>query len=490
MVNTVVPADKPQEDTEVAGRIAARAPSSASLRRRILSGTFWSLVGRAGSTGCLFATNVLLGRSLSVGEFSAYAVAAAAVILLGMPAAFGVPKVLLRSIREGLHADSREALQASWASAWRLMAVSCTVVAAIFLIGVHVCLGDAIKWTAVRDYSLLTVAWMCLSALLFAIGHALQGFDDFRSSVLVGARNGGVIPNAVTLAAMLVLWPLGRLNLATALAIQVAASAITLVFALRLLRQAMQRVGRLEISVTQTHALSAAAASVDGVNLRWYFRESWPNLVVQITSLGLVQTELLIVSLLTGEHEIAAYAAVLRLMEVLTGGQALATSIVAPFIAELYVKQDLRKLEMVVRGAASMVAIPTLFFLVIFLAFPTQALTYTFGPDFALGAAALRIISIGASISSFAGVNGLTMIMVGRQRELLRALVVAFGFYLAPAPLLIHYFSIIGAATTITLVFGTYNIIVTLMVKKEIGVWTTPAFSPSQVTAAVRMLRR
>ena len=248
----------------------------------------------------------------------------------------------------------------------------------------------------------------------------------------------------------------------------------------------LQRTIRLQIPHVSPEELSSVPSEASGVF--WIFQESWPNLVVQITSMGILPIELLLLSSMADDDAIADYTAVQRLQEVLVSAQTLTTTIVAPFITELFAQRNLQKLQTLLRGAATLVAIPTMAFLLTYIAFPEASLKYSFGPTFIGGAWALRIVSIGSTISCLTGPNGLTMIMVGRQRELLKASISASVIYLLVAPPLIYLYGIIGAAIAVTLVFGSYNIAVTLIIKSRIGIWTTPSLSIHAVVQTFRQL--
>jgi len=461
----------------------------ASLRRRLLRGTFWSTAGRIASMGTLLLGNVVLAWAWkdTRGDFAAYAVAAAAVMLLGFPATMGAPKILTRVIREGIHTGQPARLRAQLRSATWLMLISCAVVTVLTIFGVRLLeeigvLSNSDKWRALTSHSLLVAAWMCLSALCMAVSQALMGFDDFRSAALVGARNGGVIANTGFLAVALVFLATGNLTLAGALWAQSGLNLLALIAGIYWLRAAIAE------QCPQNDAPEGSTPPADAVDVRWFFQESWPNLVIQLTSLGILPVELLLVSSMTSEGEIADYTAVQRLQEVLVAAQTLATTIAAPFIAELYARREFAKLEMVLRGAATLVAVPALAFLSLYILIPRQTLAYSFGPDFVGGAWPLRIASVGAVIGCLAGANNLTMIMVGRQRELLRASIVASIAYFVAAPVLIYYFRTVGAALAVAAVFGSYNVVVTLMVKNRVGVWTTASLSPKAFRAALRKL--
>jgi O-antigen/teichoic acid export membrane protein len=449
-----------------------------SLRGRLFSNAFWSIGGRVASIGAVFLANVVLGRMLSTAEFSAYTISAAAVAFLAMPASFGAPRVVLRLIREGLATERPQMAISAFRSCIRLVATTCVLLSVLFVLGVR--LLDADKWRAIADYSVLVAAWFSLSAICLVLSHALQGFDDFRSAAIVGARNGGVLPNMLFLAILAAALATGRLTLWLALSAQVGLHVVALLWAWYAIRRDIARRGCVMTRVSR----EAPERSF------WLFRECWPILVIQLTSLGVAQFDVLLVGWLSQEREIAVYGAVARLGEVLGAAQILAAGIAAPFVSELYASGELRKLEGLLRGIASFVAVPTLLVGVIFLVAPRLVLTYSFGPKFSDGATTLQVVTVGSMIAAFTGTNSLALIMAGRQRQLLSISAMASAAYLLIAPLLIANWGIVGAATATAVVFGLYNIGVTLMVKHLLGIWTFASISPRVYGEALRQVFR
>jgi O-antigen/teichoic acid export membrane protein len=454
-----------------------------SLRRRLFSNAAWSIGGRGMSMGSLFASSVLLARNLSTAEFSAYTIAAAAVALLAMPAAFGAPRVVLRLIREGIAANSPQLIIDSLRECIRLVAVTSAVLVLMFVVGVGF-LKEADKWQAIRDYSLLVGAWFSLSAFCLALSHALQGFDDFRSAAMVGARSGGILPNLLFLAVVAIAAWMDALTLRFTIAAQVALLGLTAAWALYALWRAMA--GR----ALMRDGLRNSDEPAHAVTPRWFFHECWPLVAIQLTSLGIAQIDVLLVGWLSQSRDIAIYGAVARLGELLAAAQILAAGIAAPFISELYATGQLRKLERLLRGIASMVAIPTLLIGAGFIVAPRLILTHTFGPSFAAGATTLQIVTLGSMVASLTGTNSLALIMAGQQRPLLSISVVASAMYLLVAPLLISRFGIVGAAAATAVVFGIYNIVVTAMVKSRLGIWTTASLSPAVYIDTIREVFR
>jgi O-antigen/teichoic acid export membrane protein len=166
----------------------------------------------------------------------------------------------------------------------------------------------------------------------------------------------------------------------------------------------------------------------------------------------------------------------------------LAVAVAAPFISELYVAKQFSKLEQMLRGIASLTAIPTLLIAAPLLIAPGTVLASIYGPDFASGAAALRAAVVGCSVAVLSGTNSLVMVMTGQQRHLLRASLAAGVLYLLVAPPFIMAWGITGAAAATSLVFGGYNIAITLMIKSRMGIWTSASVWPSTYAFAFRQL--
>lgn len=456
-----------------------------TLARRLASGTVWAVVGRLASVGSLLGLHAVLRRALDEGDYAAYALASATAIFLGIPASLGLPKILLRTLRDPRAVATESSLRRTLASALSL-APAGILGATALLWACSVAVDGEPKWRGVLDHVWLTSLWMGGLVMSLVLSHALQGLDRYLDAAVVGARGGGVIANVLALIACAALWTAGALSLPAALAAQVVANLASTIYGAIMLNRV----------VVTNAGVNFAADGHDGnsgridLSRRWFLRESVPNLFVQLTSTGIAQTEMLLMGLLANEQNIADYNLVIRLMELLAAAHILATGIVAPFVAELYSRGELRKLEMLLRGLASLVALPTTILATAYMAAPDFVLTTLFGRSGDSAAPALRIATVAAAISCYAGANALTLVMTGRQRTLLRASAAAAVCYLLIAPPLIHFSGASGAAAATLLVFGTYNVVITLVVRWQVGVWTAPALRPEAWAATIRLIRQ
>jgi O-antigen/teichoic acid export membrane protein len=462
---------------------AVQAPAR-NLSQRIVSGGAWSIAGRLASVGSLFLMNVVLAHALRKNEYAAFLAAAAVIPFLSMLASVGVPYTVVRALR-GQIAGSQDRT-AILRGALIVTLIGCGVTAIGFVVATRA-FPDEPKWQLLRNFPELLSAWFSLSALCILGAYFLQGLDDFRSAALIGARSGGVIPNIIALAATAAAAALGALTLALVISAQVAGFVAATAWAAIMIPPLLSAAKSPEPGPAQSNVNSPTAAYYSP---GWYFVESWPNLINQLVAVALIEMDLFWVTCLAPEGVVADYG-VVRSLRVLVPAPLLIASIaLAPFVAELYGKGDIRRLERMLRGTATVIAAPSLVALAALLIAPELVIRWTFGNAFLDAATALRIACVGCIIFVISGSNGLVLTMTGRHRDLMACSLFSLGLYLAISPLMIARYGVAGAALAFTLQIAVQNIIVTLRVKQAVGVWTIPLLSPGVVLDEAVQLRR
>jgi O-antigen/teichoic acid export membrane protein len=462
---------------------AVQAPAR-NLSQRIVRGGAWSIAGRLGSVGSLFLMNVVLAHSLTKNEYAAFLAAAAVIPFLSMLASVGVPYTVVRVLR-GQIAGSQDR-RAILRGALMITLIGCGVTTIGFVVATRM-FTDEPKWQLLRNSPGLVSAWFSLSTLCILSAYFLQGLDDFRSAALIGARSGGVIPNVVALAATAAAAALGALTLSLVVSAQVLGYLPAIACAAIVITPLLGKSRSQEASSAQS---SPGSASVANYSPSWYFVESWPNLINQLVAVALIEMDLFWVTCLASEAVVADYGVVRSLRILIPAPLLIASIALAPFVAELYAKGDLRRLERMLRGTATIIAVPSLAALAALLVAPEFVIRWTFGSDFVEAAPALRIAALGCIIFVISGSNGLVLTMTGHHRDLMVCSVFSLGLYLAISPPLIARYGVAGAAAAFTIQIAIQNIIVTLRVKQAVGVWTIPLLSPGAVLDEAVQLRQ
>ncbi|TWU28098.1 lipopolysaccharide biosynthesis protein [Bythopirellula polymerisocia] len=464
----------------------SEAGSSRTLRSRLLSGAFWSTLGRICSVGALFATEICMGRTLSVSDCAAYFAVSAFVVLLATGVLFGTPQIVIRAIKDNLKNGNTEDSRTVVRKCFAAITITSAIALAIAIMSSYA-VGDEPKWRAVRELSLLVGIWACCSAACQIAAGVLQALDDFRSAVLIGARQGGVVANSLFLVISLLAYQAGYLSLGFALVLQVLLNATALIIAWWLIERALnnnqERCRTATDMPTTTHLPQRTNYSV-----RWILQESWPNFLVQMTSMNIVYIQVLVLGWLATARSTADYYAVLRLVSLVQVAQLLVVATLGPFIAELLASNRIKQLERIMRGVATLVAIPTLLATLVLVVFPKTVIHLTFGDDFVGAALALQIVAVGTAISVITGCNSVAMVMGGYQSLLMRISLLAFVVHFLLIVPMIDKWDIVGAALAATIVYGIYNLYVTFLVKRNLGFWSYPSLSPQAIRETFRAL--
>ncbi|MCH2113939.1 MAG: oligosaccharide flippase family protein [Pirellulales bacterium] len=449
-----------------------------TMHRRLSSAAGWSMLGRVFSVGSLLLSTALLGRSLSKQEFTAYILVAVVVNFSTIFVTFGTTQHLIRAIKR--KANVRDALK----SCLKIVAVFSLLAAIAVLVGARY-LGPEPKWTGLCEHGMWMPVWFALSAICLVAASALQGMDDFRSAALVGARNGGLIPNVLFLACLYVGFHWESLDLGSTIAMRALVQVVTLIFAIRF---TAKNVRRHQIAVQQDVADQEGSLQP---TTNWFLREGWYSMITQFVVLSLAELDILLVGILVAQDaEIADYGAAKSLISVVRAPLLMAGVIVGPFIAELYYSKQLERLSKLLRGVATLIGIPALLVLTLFLFFPTQIMSMAFGDAFAEAGRLLRVLALGQIVFILTGCKGQTLTMTGHQRELMGCSLLVLVVYGILAPWAIGHWGVVGGAWVNAVLIASLNLFAMIMVQIKVHIWTTPSFSYAALREAVLSIVR
>jgi O-antigen/teichoic acid export membrane protein len=161
-----------------------------------------------------------------------------------------------------------------------------------------------------------------------------------------------------------------------------------------------------------------------------------------------------------------------------------------PFVAELYGRGDLARLERLVRSAATALAVPSLAALAVLLIAPATVIRVIYGDAFVEAAPALQILALGAIVFVLKGNSGMVLTMTGRHRDLLACSLSCLALYVVISPPLVGRYGVVGAALAFTIQTVALNLITGYRVKQAIGIWTIPLTSWSAAREEAKLLLR
>jgi O-antigen/teichoic acid export membrane protein len=161
-----------------------------------------------------------------------------------------------------------------------------------------------------------------------------------------------------------------------------------------------------------------------------------------------------------------------------------------PFVAELYERGEMRRLERMLRGTATLIGLPCAALSVLLFVGADTFASLVFGPERAGVALPLRILLVGQLFLFFAGHGSIVLVMAGRQRELMRSTVAIGAAYAVVCPLASYFWGVPGAAVAKSLATGERAAAATIIVRKALGIRTTASLSPEVIKDSVRLLVR
>lgn len=426
--------------------------------RTLLAGAGAAFVARLAGAGAQFLFYVLLAQRHQAQGMGAFVLAVSVATVVSTAARWGVDQIALREL--SVHVQRGEA------DAFR-----CTLRRAIGLVALFGAAATGLLWTIAEPLATRAFGDPGMSGLLrilavtvlpFALtqllGEVLRAAGRHLLSALV---HGALVP-CIALG-LLAATPAGDGpgGAAAAYAAAVAMAAI----AAWLLIAALPVEGTARAGALGVAELLAAAGPV-----------GWTVLL----SVWLGFCETLLLGSLRDAAEAGVYAAALRLALLLNFLLVAFNTVLAPRFAVLYKDgQRARLRRLAVSSTLAMLVLSAPFFVGVFV-FPGELLSL-FGPQFAAGADALRVLGAGQFVNLCCGPVMLILLMTGHQREARRHTLVTVAVNLAAALWLIERHGVPGAAWSAALGMVLLNL---LALSSVLRVLREPAPGPGPAAGA------
>ena len=380
------------------GRLSGNA-----LRRGIAG-----IVMKAAATGLGFAVAAVLARSLGPHGYGIYSYVYALVLLMAIPAEFGLATLVVRE-------TAKCGAQGRWGTVrgvWLWATSAASVLAVLFAAA-----GGLLAWIFADRFStaqLATFGWGLALVPLLALGNlrgaALRGLGR----VVTGQLPEGVFRPVFLLAMVAIAVASGRfvsISPDTAMLLHVAAAALTFVVGAILLLRARPAGLRVPSPI-----------QIEG--------RSWLTAALPLSLMGgmLVinqQVGIVILGVFGTAEEVGVYKVVMQGGVLITFGMQAINTIIAPYFSRYHAQGDTRRLQSIVTASARISLLLALPFMVLFVVWGEPLLRIVFGEHFASGYVALVTLSAGYFISVAIGLANTLLNMTGFERETARSVVVA-----------------------------------------------------------------
>jgi O-antigen/teichoic acid export membrane protein len=313
------------------------------------------------------------------------------------------------------------------------------------------------------DHALFPALWAALAllpfkALLQLVSSLLRAFKCVvRSLVLTTVLQ----PLAFAAAIVLTVHIFGKqITSPSALALNAVVTALALIAGLLLL--------------TRSRPDELRNAAPERSNREW-LAVSLPLFLITAFQLILTNTDVLMVGALAGTTESGIYRAASQIGIMVSFGLNCANMILAPMISDLHTRHQKEQLQRLLKISSRAILVYSMSVLLFFILLGKWLLSL-FSPEFVSGYPVLIILSTAYMVISSSGPVGFLMTMTGNHREAAWIIGGTAVLNVALNALLISSYGSIGAAVATAVAIATRSIVLSILVKRRLGV-TAHAFS-------------
>jgi oligosaccharide repeat unit polymerase len=435
-----------------------------NVQKRLRDGVWWVILGRVVGIGVTFLLNAVLARVLGPSGFGGYVLAATLAAVVGLVGMVGFNEAFVRFISERLaHKNARGA--------------ALVVRKGLAISGVCMLVGAPLAWIAltqfdvglaalgdIRILAMLVVACAVLLALQQLGAEALRGFHQLRlASIFAGGQSGGLLASILLLGLVMAGSVFAEPSLTQVLVWFFAALLLTLpityVFLWRTARTALRE--------------DASARREPHVpTLRQMLAVGGTMMVIHTLAFVTQQADLWIAGAYCQPDEVGLYGSARRLTLLTAMPVQIAMLAVISSIADLHVRGKQKYLQSLLRGTATLAAVPALLALTPILLAPGDVLALVFGDQYRGAEIPLVILALGyVPLIAFGNpVHALTM--TGRHGIAMSVNLVTTCLLLAAGPLVVSRFGVNGLAYVSSGTLALQSTLLWLIARAKCGIWT------------------
>lgn len=425
------------------------------LQKRVLAGGFWAGLVKGLSLPLNLVVVGLLARLLPPSEMGVYFLALNLVTVVATLGMLGMGQTMVRlvasSIAIGDYARAYRTVQHAFA--WGFLGAIITAIV-MYIFGTQFGLPIyAILWLAI---------WGFVQTGQNLLAEAMRGFNDIRMASIFQNRS---IPIFVFASILLIFW-LQEIGVELQIIFSILAFTSSFAFLLGLL-YLWKKIKPKAIVVPEP----TKNAQLE------LFRQALP--VFGMSVLGIIRTQIgiWIVAAFLSNEEVALYGSANRLVYLISVPLVtIINATIPPIIAELFIKQEVARLEHMLRRLANVSSIFAVILVVFLVGGGNLILELVYGEFYKGAWLILGILAISQLIDVVSGSCGLTLIMTEHQNVLLKITLVSATLAVIITIVGVNFWGMLGVAIAATISLIIQNILMLLSVKRKLGIWTHVKF--------------
>ena len=470
---------------------ASELLSLRSVRRRLLSGSAWVLGAKVSTLIVGIGVQALLTRLLTPSQVGIYTTAFTMALLGAAVAQMGLDRAVVRFVAGGIGIGELGRSRTAIRTAFTYGTLGAVAVALVLVSGVGQFLADHVFDKPALGLAIpFAAGWLIALAVQSLMVESFRGLSRFAAATLLDE----LFVDFVSLTVFAILYatvggrgstPMpvdGRLGVHGPIIVISVWTGATLLAVL--------------VGIVMLLKRYRVLKGTGELPRKEMFETAWPLGVSNVAILLLGSAvDVLVLNAFVPSNIVGIYGNAARLVIFVATPFVVFSGVIPPIIAELHAQDKMRQLERALRAGATLAGLPAFGILLIFLLFGPWVLGTIFTPAYKIGAPILSILSLGRLFAIWAGSAGVTLMMTGYQKAMMKitvgcgALSVLLGIGTARV-LQSHGFSDIdvaigvACATATSMVFQ--NTLQLLLVRRRLGIWTMIHFSPRELWRYIR----
>ncbi len=398
--------------------------------------------------------SIILARSLGVEMYGVYSFAFAIVSIVGIPSMFGIPNLAVREIAKNKVLNDWATLKGFfvWSSSLIVIFSLCAISISIILLNI---IGSGSLNKTEFDTILMGLVLVPFFAFVHFEGAAIRGLGF----VIVGQLPETIIRPAILIISLCLFILFDEsITSTSAMFLHIIASFAALVFGMGAI---------LFYSPKQLFDVKSCK-----YNTRSWLSSATPLAFIASTQLINQQADIFLLGIFRTSSEVGIYKVATATGALVVFGLQAINMIVAPRFSELYIKNEIEKLQLLVSFGSKITMIIAFPIVIVFCLYGGYILKTIFGEGYEYGVKALVILSVGQLVSASMGPVALLLNMTGHEKLALKGMLLSVVINLVMNLVLIPWYGLEGAAISTACSLILWNLLLRTYALKELKIET------------------
>ncbi len=429
--------------------------SNESLKQYLLKGGAWAFLGKIATALLGALLSAILTRVLSPADMADFFLANSLAIFISLTGRFGLENTLLSLVAKFHSLNEFSRAKTTLVKGMLLVAGISIMLAIILSVG----LGEWIFSSMLQSHNLtLVTSFIAIWSVLFSFQFLYAGIFRALKKINLAVIFGGVLTALLSVLLLVALWFSGMADtLMVVFQVVLFVGFINLLAGCYILFLEMKNSGRYESRLVQKTEL---------------LHSSWSFWINSIAHYLLGYSGLWIIGVYRVGFDVAQYGAASRLILLVGIPLVINNTIVPPLIAGLSAKNDNYKLERILRGTATVAAVPAMLLIVFLFIYAENVMQIVFGDSYGSGKNVFQILLVRQFFSLLSGSSGYLLMMTGNQKAMMNITLIFAVLSISLALCVVEDYGILGVALAGTAAIGMQQVATVLTAFRKTGIWS------------------